>query len=123
MLVTRFDRVIVSFRSARLNDRGDAGSRRDIGAVAKREEGVGSQTEPAARAPAFSTAIRTESSRLIWPAPTPTTCPSFASTIAFDFTDAQTHHANARSLRSASVGARRVGTWPEAGSASSRSQL
>ena len=50
-------------------------------------------TEPRARSPAFATAIRTESSRLIWPAPTPTSCRPCASTIAFDLTAWQTRQA------------------------------
>ena len=41
---------------------------------------------------ALITAIFTESTRLICPAPTPTVCPSRANTIAFDFTCLQTFH-------------------------------
>src|SRR6185312_10793049 len=45
----------------------------------------------------FSTAIRTASTRLIWPAPIPIVCRSFTSTIAFDATCLQTRHAKTRS--------------------------
>ena len=81
----------------------------DVGAVAEREEGVGGEHGPAARSPAFSTAIRTESSRLIWPAPTPTSWPSFASTIAFDLTAGRPARRRPGRGRSASVGGRRGG--------------
>src|SRR5215213_9566867 len=59
---------------------------------------------PWARSPALATAIRTESTRLCWPAPTPTTRPSLASTIAFDFTLAATDQARARSASSSGPG-------------------
>src|SRR3978361_866417 len=41
---------------------------------------------PASFSPALRSLIRTESTRDIWPAPMPTVTPSFANTIAFDFT-------------------------------------
>src|SRR5829696_2786091 len=63
---------------------------------------------PWARSPALATAIRTESTRLCWPAPTPTTRPSLASTIAFDFTLAATDQARARSAAGLEVPAGRV---------------
>ena len=80
-------------------------------------------TAPRLRSPAFSTAIRTESSRLIWPAPTPRSWPSLATTIAFDLTIAQTRQAKARSRQLAlGRGPARSPPGPPAGSASSRSQ-
>src|SRR6266436_1651423 len=51
-------------------------------------------TVPANEDCAFITAIFTESTRLICPAPTPSVAPSFANTMAFDFTCLHTFHAN-----------------------------
>src|SRR5205807_10024415 len=63
-------------------------------------------TEPLARSPARVTARATDSTRLIWPAPTPTEALSLASTIAFDFTCLTTFQAKASCSHSASVGRR-----------------
>ena len=60
--------------------------------------------------PALDVAMRTESTRLIWPAPIPTVAPSFANTIALLFTCFATFQANTRSVHSCSVGARSVTT-------------
>src|SRR5262249_2756258 len=65
-------------------------------------------TLPFTRSPAFFTAICTESTRDICPAPTPTTCVPRASTIAFDFTCLQTIQANFRAASSSAVGTRFV---------------
>ena len=53
---------------------------------------------------AFSIARRTESTRLIWPAPTPTVASSRESTIAFERTCLHTFQANRSSPHSASLG-------------------
>ena len=58
----------------------------------------------------FITAIFTESTRLIWPAPTPSVAPSLAKTMALDFTCLQTFQAKRRVLISSAVGARLVTT-------------
>src|SRR5919108_3435289 len=55
-------------------------------------------------------ARRTESTRLICPAPIPTVCPGRANTIAFDLTCLQTFHAKAQAAYSSSVRDRFVGT-------------
>src|SRR3989442_415704 len=52
------------------------------------------------------TASRAESTRFIWPAPTPITWPAVVSTIAFDFACFATRQANRSASRSAAVGAR-----------------
>src|SRR3954466_4051735 len=59
---------------------------------------------------AFSTARRTESTRLICPAPIPTVAPPRASTIAFERTCLQTRQAKTKSAHSCSVGSRLVTT-------------
>src|SRR5690606_20162243 len=74
-------------------------------------------TEPASCRPALAAlidAMRAESMRLIWPAPTPSVMPSPQNTIAFDLTYLATRHANSRSFSCASVGARRVTTFSSA---------
>ena len=87
-LVGSFDDVVIAHRSARLNDRSDASFRRGNETIGKRKEGIGRNDrtdgqrlfEPCAFAAsaAFHAAIRAESTRLIWPAPTPTVAPPFA---------------------------------------------
>src|SRR6186713_3313758 len=62
------------------------------------------RTLPAARSPATLTAIRTLSTRFGWPAPTPTTTPGWARTIAFDFTHLTPRHANPSVASSSDVG-------------------
>src|SRR5262249_7599490 len=57
---------------------------------------------------AFSSARRTESTRLICPAPTPSVAPPRASTIALERTCRQTRQANSRSPHSCSLGPRLV---------------
>src|SRR5690606_32486896 len=68
---------------------------------------------PASVRPAFSAlieAIRAESTRLIWPAPTPRVMPLPANTMALDFTYLATFQAKCRSSIWASVGWVRVTT-------------
>src|SRR3990167_9462154 len=66
------------------------------------ESGLGknpseASTAPLARGPAFSSAVRQESTREGWPMPSPTVFPLLATTIALDFTKRQTLNANKRS--------------------------
>src|SRR5882672_7406843 len=65
-------------------------------------------TLPASGDCAFITAIFTESTRLICPAPTPSVAPSFANTIALDFTCFATFHAKRIVRLSSTVGTRFV---------------
>ena len=80
----------VAHRAAGLDERGHAGVEEHLGAVREREERVRRRDRAARRrpgragAPAFSTACRQASTRLIWPEPSPTSRPSRTSTIAFD---------------------------------------
>ncbi len=97
VLVAGRDSLVVTLRAAGLDDRSDSGGSGDVRPIAKWKESVGSQHGSAGPPPAFSTAIRTESRRLIWPAPTPSSCPARAMTIAFDLTMLQTRQAKARS--------------------------
>src|SRR5581483_9941722 len=69
----------------------------------------------------FSIASRTESTRLICPAPIPIVPSSRLSTIAFDRTCLHTFHANDSSFHSASVGRRSVTTCMSARSSRSAS--
>ena len=95
------DDVLVAHRAGGLDDRRDPGVDRELGAVGEREEGVGGERRPASSAGwescAFSTAIRTASTRLICPAPIPIVAPPRASTIAFERTWRQTIQANSMS--------------------------
>ena len=106
------DRLVVAPRAAGLDDRGHAGRGGEVGAVAEREEGVGGQH----RAPGPRAGLLDGDPDRVEPAhlagADADDLPSLASTIAFDLTAAQTRQAKARSRRSASVGARRVGTLP-----------
>ena len=76
----------------------------------------------AAASAAFCAAMRTLSTRLIWPAPMPTVAPPRAKTIAFDLTCFATVSANKRSAISASVGARFVTTLRSSREAVTRSR-
>src|SRR5215471_19291364 len=80
------------------------------------------KTEPASGDRAFDTAIRTESTRDIWPAPIASVRPPAANTIAFDLTCLQTRQAKSRSASSAGVGARFDTTLPAAAAEVSRSR-
>ena len=106
-LVAGGDHLVVALRAARL-DR-PRSRRRPIAACGPSAKGKNASeaTDRSGRARprpvrrtrrrAFSTAIRTESTRLICPAPIPTVAPSFANTIAFERTWRHTFQANIRS--------------------------
>ena len=79
-------------------------------------------TEPASGARAFDTAMRTESTRDICPAPIPSVRPPAANTMAFDFTCLQTRHAKSRSASSSGVGPRLETTFASAAAAVARSR-
>src|SRR5881296_3167753 len=81
-------------------------------------------TVPAVSSPlsrARITARRAESTRFIWPAPTPTTWSRVVSTIAFDFACLPTRQAKRSASSSAAVGARFDTVLRLAGSRSARS--
>ena len=86
----RGDHLVVALRAARLDDRRHPGVERELrarrrrGRTRRRRARRRRASWPCSRA--FSTAIRTASTRLIWPAPMPIVCSSRASTIAFDVT-------------------------------------
>ena len=80
-------------------------------------------TEPAAPSPALSTAMRTLSSRLGWPLPTPVNARFRASTMAFDLTCRTACQANARSSISWALGSRAVTTCQDDGSAGAQSAV
>ena len=71
VLVGGGDRPRVAHRAARLDHGGDARLRGLVDAVAEREERVGREDRSRERPRAFATAMRTESTRDIWPAPMP----------------------------------------------------
>ena len=103
------------FEPPGLDDRRDAGLGDGVDPVAERERKRRTRRPRLReRSLAFSAAMCDESSRLICPAPTPTTAPPRANRIAFDFTCLQTFQANSRSRRSASVGLREVTTFQSA---------
>ena len=110
--VGRLDHLVIAHRAARLDDRPDPRLDRQLRPVGEREERVRGQRCSLQRAAcqAFSTASRTESTRLICPAPIPTVPSSFARTIALERTCLHTLHANSSSLHSSSLGRRRVTT-------------
>src|ERR1051325_5223322 len=81
-------------------------------------------TEPLSETPAsaaFVAAMRTLSTRLICPAPTPSVVRSRQKTMAFDFTYLATHQAKTRSARCASLGAARVTSLKSLGSSTCES--
>ena len=94
---------------------------RRLRTVGEREERVGGDDRspsstlvgPSPKASAhFSIASRTESTRLICPAPIPTVAPSLTSTIAFERTCLQTFQANAMSRHFSSLGSARLDRHP-----------
>ena len=118
-LVAGGDHLVVAHRAARLDRarsrprRSPAGARRGRGRTRPRRPPSPPSRRPralAARPRAFSIAIRTESTRLICPAPIPTVAPSLAITIAFERTCRQTFHANNRSSHWRRSGAASVAT-------------
>ena len=114
------DHLGVAARAAGLDRRGGAGLDRRFEPVGERVERVRGDDRAwvagsgrpafAAVSAALWAAMRTLSTRLIWPAPMPTVAPPRANTIAFDLTCFATVSANRRSAISASVGARLVTT-------------
>ncbi len=80
--------------------------------------------EPANDRPALVAlieAMRAESMRLIWPAPTPSVMPSRANTMVLLLTNLATRQANTRSSICCAVGCRRVTTFISAGWTAARS--
>ena len=102
-LVGGGDHFVVAHAAAGLDHRDGAGVGDDVEAVAKREEGVGRDNRAGERQVrhccALIAAMRAESTRLIWPAPTPSVCPLPQNTIAFDLTNLATRQANSRSCK------------------------
>ena len=84
------DDLLVADRAARLDDPRDPGLDGELGTVGEREVGVGGEAEPASRSGwkvcAFSIAMRTASTLLIWPAPMPIVARPRAMTIALERT-------------------------------------
>jgi hypothetical protein len=78
-----------------LDDRAHPGGRGGVGPSRNGKNASLASTAPRWRPPDFSTARRTLSTRLICPAPTPTTARSLVSTIALDLTCLQAIQANA----------------------------
>ena len=94
-----------------------------LGAVGEGEEGVGRERRALSESSRdFSTARRTESTRLICPAPIPTVARSLERTIALELTCLQTRQAKSISLHSASVGWRSDTTCISERSSESRSR-
>ena len=92
--------LVVAHRAARLDD----GERRPPWPPRRRRRGTGRRRRrrppsPASGARAFDTAMRTESTRDIWPAPMPSVRPPPANTMAFDLTCLQTRQAKSRSAQ------------------------
>ena len=71
-----FDDLLVADRAAGLNDGGGAGSGDLFDSVGKGEKGVGGGDCASSGSTASCAPMLQESTRLIWPAPTPTVCPS-----------------------------------------------
>ncbi len=111
-LVGGCNHLRITHRSSRLHDSRGAGVGQGVEAVAERKERIGrnrrSREEPGA---AFITATFTASTRLICPAPTASVRSGPVKTIVFDFTCAQTLHANRSAVHSSAVGARCVTTF------------
>ena len=112
VLVGGGDHLVVAHGAARLDHGDGAVVGDDVEAVAEREERVGgddrARERRGPRCSAFIAAMRVESTRLIWPAPMPSVCPSPQKTIALDFTYLATRQANSRSA-SCAGGRRRFG--------------
>ena len=110
VLVGRLDDLGVPLAATGLDDGFDAGVRpenRDHLERGRRRPTP--RTLPAIGSSALPTAIRHESTRLIWPAPMPTVWCWLVTTMAFDRTWRTTFQANAIASSSSSVGWRRVG--------------
>jgi hypothetical protein len=101
------DDFLVAHRAARLDDGLGAGGGQHVDAVAEREEGIRGddrtgQVRPACCA--LMLAILVESTRLIWPAPTPSVMPPPQKTMALDLTNLATRSAKSRSSICCAVG-------------------
>ena len=72
-------------------------------------------TAPSKRSLAWSRAIRTDATRLVWPGPTPSVMWSFVTIIPFDLTYLIAFQANSRAVCSCSLGWRFVTTFQSAG--------
>ena len=116
--ICRFNNLIITDRTAGLNDSRYTSLRRGNKSVGKGEkrirgdnrafgEGIG-QSSLFRGLSGLQAAIRAESTRLICPAPIPAVAPSLAYTIAFDFTCLATRKAKSKSFSSCSVGSRSV---------------
>ena len=113
VLVRRGDDFGVAHAAAGLDDRARAGAHDHVEAIPERENASDATTEPANSSLALCAlmaAMRAESTRLIWPAPTPTVIPSRQKTMALDFTNLATRQANNRSASCSGVGGVRVTT-------------
>ena len=84
MLIARVDHFLISHATTWLDDRSDTSLGGKLDRIRKRKNASDESTEPLARSPAFLIEISTESTRLIWPAPTPTNAKSFDKQIALD---------------------------------------
>ena len=108
MSIRDLDDLRITEGTARLNNRGNSRFGGELQAVRMEKNASDARTLPMARSPAFRIAMSTESTRLIWPAPTPTSDKCFARTMALDLTCLTARHANARFVISSSVGSRSV---------------
>ena len=98
VLVAGVNHLGVVLRAAGLNGGDHSGGCGSVNPEsAKGKNASEPNTAPAPRSPAFSMAIRTESTRLICPAPTPKSEHPLASTMALDFTNRTVLQANRRS--------------------------
>ena len=91
------DDFVVAHGAAGLDDGAMPALARASTPSAKGKKASLAATDPRALSPAFFTAISEESTRLIWPAPTPTVAPSLARTMALLFTTRATRQAKSRS--------------------------
>jgi len=97
-------------RSSRLDHRRDAGQGGLVEAVAEGKNASEARTVPFSGVWDFIMASRTESRRLIWPAPMPRVRSFSVNTMALDFTCLQTFQAKESDSYSVSVGFRFVTT-------------
>ena len=105
LLVGGGDHFGVAHRAAGLHDGGRAGGGDRVEAIAERKERVRRGDGSGQRAGrAFITATLTASTRLICPAPTASVRSAPVKITAFDFTCAQTRHANRSAIHSSAVG-------------------
>ena len=122
MFVAGGEGFVVPFRAAGLDMAVTPAAAATSGPSRNGKKASEASTAPLASLARLATAIRTESSRLIWPAPTPTSCRSSARTIAFDLTAWQIRQAKARRPRPRRWARDGWRLCPTAGSASTASQ-